>query len=331
MAGRNEKHTVDYFPFYCKDGRTLFILESKYGCKGTGFFTNVMRFLCLTPDHHYCISNAKNGNSSAINTDRLYFFSRLHCDEESGMDMLNIMADSGKINKNLWLNHKIIFSEDLINSLSEAYRSRKNKPLTIELITSLYQLPTQEIELPTQEMRGNGINDAENTQRKEKKRKENIILGVYSNAFQAFWSEYPKSIKKKAAFKEWEKCPNKPSIEEILVALRAQKRNKAELSSKGLFCPEWPDPERWIKNERWNDELIPVPKNGNGIGDKQQESAYELCPSCGAELRKGYEYVIIGGKQCCEKCPQAKEKAKEDFKKLSGFMGGIKSMPATAT
>ena len=62
MAGRKEKHTVDYFPFYVKDGRTLFILESKYGCKGTGFFTNVLRFLCLTPDHHICISRAGNAD-----------------------------------------------------------------------------------------------------------------------------------------------------------------------------------------------------------------------------------------------------------------------------
>ncbi len=54
---RPERHDVDYFPFYVKDGRTLFILESKYGCMGTGFFTNVMRFLCQTPDHHFCIQD----------------------------------------------------------------------------------------------------------------------------------------------------------------------------------------------------------------------------------------------------------------------------------
>ena len=80
---RPERRDADYFPFYCRDGKTLFILESKYQCKGTGFFTNVMRFLTMQTDHHVCIKEE---------ADRLYFFSKVKCDEESGMDMLNLMA-----------------------------------------------------------------------------------------------------------------------------------------------------------------------------------------------------------------------------------------------
>ena len=48
---RPERHDAEYFPFYVKDGRTLFILENKFGCAGTGFFTNIMRLLTATPDH----------------------------------------------------------------------------------------------------------------------------------------------------------------------------------------------------------------------------------------------------------------------------------------
>jgi hypothetical protein len=86
--------------------------------------------------------------------------------------MLNIMAETGKINKSLWLKRNIIYSEDLINSLSEAYRNRKNKPLEISIVSSLYQLTTQEIELTAQEIESSCIYEEENTQRKEKKRKE---------------------------------------------------------------------------------------------------------------------------------------------------------------
>jgi phage replication O-like protein O len=89
-------------------------------------------------------------------------------------------------------------------------------------------------------------------------------LVVYSNDFLSFWSEYPKAVKKKMAFKEWEKNKTRPDIEIILKAIREQKKNKTELKCAGQFCPEWPDPERWIKNERWNDELLEIKQGCNG-------------------------------------------------------------------
>ncbi|MBW6486023.1 MAG: hypothetical protein K0B01_07760 [Syntrophobacterales bacterium] len=128
--GRGEKHTVDYFPFYVKDGRTLFILESKYGCKGTGFFTNMMRFLCQTPDHHF---------SLADDADRIYFFSKTKCDDEdAGAAMLDLMAKTGKIYAPLWVSYRVIVSPDLLGSLKEAYTKRKNAIITLEEIISHY-------------------------------------------------------------------------------------------------------------------------------------------------------------------------------------------------
>ena len=126
---RPEKHDVDYFPFYIKDGRTLFILESKYGCKGTGFFTNVMRFLCATPDHHFQLKDA---------SDRLYFFAKTKCDEESGIDMLNIMANTRKIHTQLWFSGAVIVSEAHLESIKDAYRKRTNPIITIDEIVEKY-------------------------------------------------------------------------------------------------------------------------------------------------------------------------------------------------
>lgn len=125
---RPERRDVDYFPFYIKDGKTLFILESKYGCKGTGFFTNLMRFLCRTPNHYFQIKSE---------SDRMYLYAALKCDEVSGAEMLNIMAETGKIDKKLWENYSIIASEDLINSLKPAYEKRKNAILNIAEIAKI--------------------------------------------------------------------------------------------------------------------------------------------------------------------------------------------------
>ena len=160
---RPEKKDVDYFPFYVKDGRTLFILESKYGCKGTGFFTNVMRFLCQTPEHYYQLKE---------DTDRLFFFSRAHCDEESGMDMLSIMSKTGKIDADLWVSSAVIVSDDLLKSLTDAYRKRNNKIITIDEIKQKYVSSAGNKISSAGNSHKSCVSGAGNTQRKEKEIKE---------------------------------------------------------------------------------------------------------------------------------------------------------------
>lgn len=128
---RPERHDVDYFPFIVKDGRTFFILEDKYACKGIGFFSNMCRFLSQTPDHHYSLFDE---------VDKMYFFSKVKCDEESGMDMLNIMAKTGKIHRQLWEEKRVIASPDFLKNIEDAYKNRKNKIITIDEICKIYGL-----------------------------------------------------------------------------------------------------------------------------------------------------------------------------------------------
>jgi len=166
VMARPEKHTVEYFPFYVKDGKTLFILESKYRAAGTGFFTNVFRFLSETPDHYCCLKDAG---------DRSYFFAKTKVNEEEGIDMLNMMADTGKIDKDLWITHSVIASQDFLNSIKDAYEKRKNKPTTLAEIKAKFISGN-----------GNGINTPvnppktivspfDNTQTKLKETKLNYI------------------------------------------------------------------------------------------------------------------------------------------------------------
>ena len=134
---RIARHDVDFFPFYVKDGKTLYILESKYGLQGIGFFTNLMRFLCKQPDHHICIE---------IETDRLYFFAQIHSAEDIGMDMLNLMAKTGKIDQELWESRRVIVSSDLLESLNYAYSKRINK--IVEIATIRHNFPGKAITVP---------------------------------------------------------------------------------------------------------------------------------------------------------------------------------------
>jgi len=127
--GRKERKDIDYFPFFIKDGRTLFILEGKYQCKGTGFFTNLFRFLSRTPDHHFQIKDE---------SDRLYFFTTTKCDSESALDMINLMVTTGKLDRELWEKENVLASQDFLDSIQEAYRKRANNCITLEEIRQKY-------------------------------------------------------------------------------------------------------------------------------------------------------------------------------------------------
>jgi len=257
LAGRAEKHIVDFFPFYVKDGKTLFILESKYGCKGTGFFTNVMRFLCLTPDHHFCISDGINAINGGINAELLYFFSKLHCDEESGIDMLNIMAETGKINKYLWLKKKIIYSESLINSLSEAYRKRENKPLNYDQVLAIYQLTAEEMPLTAEEIELTPAKIDKEKKRKEKKKRNPLtpLTQIQQDRFDRFWKVYPNRKSKGQAEKAFAKInPDEQLLASMIATIeRAKTQDKQWLKDNGDFIPH---PATWLNAKGWEDEIV---------------------------------------------------------------------------
>jgi hypothetical protein len=128
---RPERHDVDYFPFFVKRGKTLNILQSKYGLEGIGFFTNLLRFLSSTPDHYYCIKEEY---------DKLNFFAEIGIDnEEKGISMLELMVKTAKFDKDLWENHKVIASEAFLKSLEPAYEKRNNQVITIEAIRERFE------------------------------------------------------------------------------------------------------------------------------------------------------------------------------------------------
>jgi len=113
---RPEKHDVDYFPFFAKSGKTLDFLELKYGPEGTGYFTNILRLLALTPDHYFCIKEE---------TEKMVFLSRIKStDEKKTFDIIEIMVKTGKLDRELWEKHKIIKCQSLIDSLE--YIQKKN-------------------------------------------------------------------------------------------------------------------------------------------------------------------------------------------------------------
>ena len=179
---RPERRDVDYFPFYIKEGKTLSILDGKYGCKGLGFFTHLLRLFSRTPNHHIQIEKA---------SDMMYFFVTTRCDEESGLDMINVMVETGKLDRDLWEQKKVLASKDYLDSIQDAYKKRNNDCITIEEIKLFYGvsvhgniecegLPDTETPPSTQL---SVVSGGDNPQRKEKKRKEKKIRDDIYNEY----------------------------------------------------------------------------------------------------------------------------------------------------
>ena len=81
----------------------------------------------------------------------------------------------------------------------------------------------------------------------------------YDAEFLSFWTAYPKKAKKPNAYQEWKKLGSKrPAIGVILAAIANHKTWRPWI--EGFI----PDPERWLKNERWEDER---PPDGGGNGN----------------------------------------------------------------
>ena len=285
---RPERKDVDYFPFYVKDGRTLFILENKYGCAGTGFFTNMLRFLCQTPNHHFCIADEAN---------RLFFFSKTKCDEVSGTAMLDLMAKTGKIYAPLWVSSRVIVSPDLLMSIKDAYTKRKNAIIALEEIISIYtenvvsgtgntevsEFPAPETQIDANNRKessdGNPQSKVKERKEKERKRKKRSLSKFsYPKEFEEIYFAYPQNRRgsKRAAFLQYLKF--KPSIPaDVITVINRQKSEKSRANSLGIFYSEFPDLERWIKKANWEKDPFDFP---DGNGEQPKVSPNPDCPRC---------------------------------------------------
>jgi hypothetical protein len=165
IMGRPERHDVDYFPFFAKRGRTLNILQSKFGCEGIGVFTNILRFLSFTPDHHYCIKDE---------ADRMNFFVEIGIQEDRGIEIIELMVKTEKLDKELWEKYRVIASEAFLLSLEEAYKQRKNKIITMnEIREKFVSIHGNGVNIHGNggSIHGNGVNIHDNPQSKVKKSK----------------------------------------------------------------------------------------------------------------------------------------------------------------
>jgi hypothetical protein len=76
--------------------------------------------------------------------------------------------------------------------------------------------------------------------------------------FALFWHHYPKKVGKAKTKIIWDRMYKKgeiPDIKFLLLRLDMQIAHKKRCKEQNVFCAEFPDPERWVKYKRWDDEV----------------------------------------------------------------------------
>lgn len=163
---RPERNNVDYFPFFCEEGNKMFYLEETYGNDGFATFVKLLRELAKT-DFHYL-------NLSKPST-MMYLSAKCKVSKEVLESIINDLVDLGKFDAMLWKESKVVWCQDFIDSVQDAYKKRNNKCITFDgLLILLNSLGIRKLSLGT--TKGDG-----NTQRKEKKSKEEEIKEKYDD------------------------------------------------------------------------------------------------------------------------------------------------------
>jgi hypothetical protein len=115
---REQRKDVDYFPHECMHGRKMHIIQKKYKNDGYAAWFKLLEELGKANNHYIDISDE---------TTLMFLASTFDIDEELTISILNDLAKLGAIDKFLFEQHQVIWSEKFKKSIEDAYRKRKLK------------------------------------------------------------------------------------------------------------------------------------------------------------------------------------------------------------
>lgn len=112
---RPVKETVDYYPHFVKSGRTIFILESRYGNDGYAFWFKLLEILGDAEGHYYDCSIPNNW---------AYLLAKTRCSEDTAKAIISTLLTLDKIDGKLWNDRQVIWCQHFVDNVSSVYKMR---------------------------------------------------------------------------------------------------------------------------------------------------------------------------------------------------------------
>jgi hypothetical protein len=187
---RPKKDTIDYFPHPVKNGSKMFIMEQTYGDKGYMSYYKLLEFLGAAEGHFLDFSNDKH---------RLYFCAAIKADNDLMNKIIGTLVEIGAVNKHLWESKKIIWCQDLIDSVSDLYRKRNRNIPSAPIIDN--NNPVIDVENPQSIVKESKVNEIKVNDIQNRKLKFSETLKPYIQIygrdmlldFFYYWTEENKS------------------------------------------------------------------------------------------------------------------------------------------
>lgn len=116
---RKEKNTVDYFPHPSRHGKKMAYIRKKYGNDGYSTWFIILEQLGDS-DRHYLDLSDEIG--------LMYLETACFVEQDLLLDIIEDLVKLGEFDQELWISHRILFSEKFVDSIRDAYLKRNNSP-----------------------------------------------------------------------------------------------------------------------------------------------------------------------------------------------------------
>ncbi|MCJ1995032.1 DUF4373 domain-containing protein [Lactococcus piscium] len=158
---RPKKQTVDYFPHDVNGGKTLFIIEKRYGNDGYAFGFKVLELLGSTNGH---VIDTRNPDQWE------FLLAKTLASDSLATEMLDLLARLSAISSDLWVDG-LIWSDNFLKNIADVYKKRR-----IEIPEKLIKIVSDNLnpsslEFPLSETKLNEVSDNINSQSKVKETK----------------------------------------------------------------------------------------------------------------------------------------------------------------
>ena len=122
---RPTRNDVDYFPFICKEGKGMFIIEDKYGNNGFATWIKIIRSLATTNFHYLNLSDP---------SEKMFLSAKCKVSQSVLESIIDDLINLGEFDRELWDDFSILYSEKFIEGIKDAYSKRNNDPLSKEAL-----------------------------------------------------------------------------------------------------------------------------------------------------------------------------------------------------
>jgi hypothetical protein len=169
--GRPVDDGLDWFQHQTRHGKTIYILEQRYGNDGYAAWFKILEILATTQGHAYNVSADCNWE---------YLVATLRAEPERAKAIIDLLARLDAIDNELWIEHQVIWCQKLVDNFRETYRKRRRPlPTKPEFPARKLGFSSRKPEFPPQKVQQSAddpefprISAAESTQSRVEKRRE---------------------------------------------------------------------------------------------------------------------------------------------------------------